>query len=51
MQNVKRKSKELDHYLKAVINSVPDKLKEFTEMSTEPKMTYYTGNWLSLIHI
>jgi len=45
MQNVKRKSKELDHYLKAVINSVPDKLKEFTEMSTEPKMTYYTGNW------
>ena len=45
MQNVKRKSKELDHYLKAVINTVPDKLKEFAESSAEPKMTYYTGNW------
>jgi len=45
MQNVKRKSKELDHYLKAVIDSVPDKIKEFVESGTEPKMTYYTGNW------
>ena len=39
-----RKSKELDHYLKTVINSVPKKLDNFID-STDKKMTYYTGNW------
>jgi len=39
-----RKSKELDHYLKSVINSVPKKLDNFID-STDNKMTYYTGNW------
>ena len=39
-----RKSKELDHYLKSVINSVPKKLDNFID-SNETKMTYYTGNW------
>jgi len=39
-----RKSKELDHYLKSVINGVPKKLDHFIN-SNETKMTYYTGNW------
>ena len=39
-----RKSKELDHYLKSVISSVPKKLEDFID-SNESKMTYYTGNW------
>ena len=39
-----RKSKELDHYLKSVINSVPKKLDGFMN-SNDKKMTYYTGNW------
>ena len=39
-----RKSKELDHYLKSVINSVPKKLDNFID-SNETKMTYYTGYW------
>ena len=39
-----RKSKELDHYLKSVINSVPKKLDSFIN-SNDKKMTYYTGNW------
>ena len=40
-----KKSKELDHYLKSVINSVPKKLDNFIDNSTDKKMTYYTGNW------
>ena len=40
-----KKSKELDHYLKSVINTVPDKIKAFEENSNESKMVYYTGNW------
>ena len=39
-----RKSKELDHYLKTVINSVPKKLDNFLN-GDDKKMTYYTGNW------
>ena len=39
-----KKSKELDHYLKSVISTVPDKIKSFEE-SDEKTMTYYTGNW------
>ena len=44
MQQVKKKSKELDHYLKSVINSVPKKLDDFVS-GNDTKMTYYTGNW------
>ena len=39
-----KKSKELDHYLKNVISSVPKKLDHFMN-SGEKKLTYYTGNW------
>ena len=39
-----RKSKELDQYLKTVINSVPKKLDGFMN-GNDKKMTYYTGNW------
>ena len=41
---VKKKSKELDHYLKTIISSVPTKIDHFLN-SNEKKMTYYTGNW------
>ena len=44
MQQARKKSKELDHYLKSVINSVPKKLEDFV-LSDDTKMTYYTGNW------
>ena len=44
MKQVRKKSKELDHYLKSVINSVPKKLEDFV-LSDDTKMTYYTGNW------
>ncbi len=39
-----RKSKELDHHLKHIIDGVPHKLEAF-EKGTASKMTYYTGNW------
>jgi len=39
-----KKSKELDHYLKSIISSVPTKLDHFLN-GDENKMTYYTGNW------
>ena len=39
-----KKSKELDQYLKSIIDKVPDKLNSFEE-SNNSKMTYYTGNW------
>ena len=39
-----RKTKELDHHLKHIINNVPIKLEQF-EANSEKKMTYYTGNW------
>jgi len=41
---VKRKSKELDHYLKSVISGVPAKIDHFTN-GTDKQMTYYSGNW------
>ena len=44
MQQVRKKSKELDHYLKSVISGVPKKLDNFIEGS-EKSITYYTGNW------
>jgi len=44
MPQVRKKSKELDHYLKSVIDSVPGKLEDFIS-SDDTKMTYYTGNW------
>jgi len=40
----KRKSKELDHYLKHIIDKVPEKIENFIN-SDENKITYYTGNW------
>ena len=39
-----RKTKELDHHLKHIINNVPIKLERF-EDSKEKKLCYYTGNW------
>lgn len=41
---VKRKSKELDHYLKSIISGVPKKIDHFTN-GKDKQMTYYTGNW------
>ena len=37
-----RKTKELDHHLKHIINNVPINLEKF-ETSKEKKITYYTG--------
>ena len=39
-----RKTKELDHHLKHIINNVVTTLEKF-ETSKEKKITYYTGNW------
>ena len=39
-----RKTKELDHYLKAVINKIPNQIDRFID-GERPQMTYYTGNW------
>ena len=39
-----RKTKELDHHLKHIINNVPINLEKF-ETSKDKKITYYTGNW------
>ena len=39
-----RKTKELDHHLKHIINNVPINLEKFID-SNESKFTYYTGNW------
>ena len=39
-----RKSKELDHHLKHIIDGVPTKLEQFAN-GTSNKMVYYTGNW------
>ena len=39
-----RKTKELDHHLKHIINQVPINLEKF-ENNKEKKITYYTGNW------
>jgi len=46
MAQVRKKSKELDHYLKNIISGVPKKLDNFIGGS-EKTMTYYTGNWAS----
>ena len=48
MSQVRRKSKELDHYLKSVINKVPNKISSFVnEAKVGDTMIYYTGNWAS----
>ena len=39
-----RKSKELDHHLKSIIDAVPAKIEKFAN-GMDKKMTYYTGNW------
>jgi|GEM_PF-1920983 len=44
MKQVRRKSKELDHYLKTIINGVPKKIESFID-GNEKSITYYTGNW------
>ena len=44
MAQARRKSKELDHYLKHIINDVPKKLEHFLE-GNDKSMTFYTGNW------
>jgi len=38
-------SKEIDRYLKAQLEKVPDDIKHFRDNKLEKKMTYYTGNW------
>ena len=38
-------SKEIDRYLKAQIENIPDKLRKFRDNQLESKMVYYTGNW------
>tara|TARA_E500000331_G_C17151972_1_gene667722 strand:+ start:629 stop:931 length:303 start_codon:yes stop_codon:yes gene_type:complete len=44
--NKVRKTKELDHYLKNIINKVPDKIENFIkDKDGEFSMTYYEGNW------
>jgi len=40
-----RKSKELDHHLKHIIDGVHDKIVNFRDNQQEASMTYYTGNW------
>ena len=42
----KKKSKQLDHYLRNVIQKVPEQIEDFLQ-SEEPSMTYYTGSWAS----
>ena len=44
MAQARRKSKELDHYLKHIINDVPQKIQHFLE-GNDKSMTFYTGNW------
>ena len=46
MAQVRKKSKELDHYLKNIISGVPKKLDNFID-GNEKTITYYTGNWAS----
>jgi len=38
-------SKEIDRWLKAEIEKVPEKLIKFRDKKLESKMVYYTGNW------
>ena len=38
-------SKEIDRWLKAEIEKVPEKLVKFRDKKLESKMVYYTGNW------
>ena len=42
-----RKTKELDHHLKHIINNVPINLEKFID-SNKSKVTYYTGNWAKM---
>ena len=38
-------SKEIDRWLKAEIEKVPENLIKFRDKKLESKMVYYTGNW------
>ena len=38
-------SKEIDRYLKAQIENIPNVLTKFKDNDKETKMVYYTGNW------
>ena len=38
-------SKEIDRWLKTIIEQVPDKIKSFRDNKLESQMVYYTGNW------
>lgn len=40
----KKKSKQLDHYLRNVIQKVPDSIENFLD-GNESSMVYYTGAW------
>ena len=38
-------SKEIDRWLKAKIEKVPEDIIKFRDKKLESKMVYYTGNW------
>ena len=38
-------SKEIDRWLKAKIENVPEDIIKFRDSKLESKMVYYTGNW------
>lgn len=38
-------SKEIDRFLKAQIENIPNALVKFRDNGLESKMVYYTGNW------
>jgi hypothetical protein len=44
-----RQTKELDHYLKRIIDLVPDKIQNFID-GNEKSMVYYTGSWAKDIY-
>ena len=52
MSEVRKKSKELDHYLKAEIGEAIIQLTELTKPSNLPgtQKMYYTGNWAKDIY-
>ena len=52
MENVKRKGKELDHYVKQHIGEAIIQLRELVKPSNLPgtSKVYYTGNWVNDVY-